>query len=453
MQVQALRQKYMDACLCGDTDIIIYMIKTEDLNVRNKKFIMECLNYACKGDHIDVCKIIFGHRNPREQFLPGEIYYIIRDACRYGNLRIYQFYQKYNNSSPPELFREACESGNILLVKYLYKNNANIILLSSSWRWNDYLLCACKSGNIEIVYYILGNNILNEYDGYRDWNNGLCSACGCNGDNLYIVKFMIKKGGVTCDNCLKNACFVGNVKIIIFLTKRGVINWNAGLYEACKGGHIEIVKYMIEKGATNLEESMCIACREDHMEIVKFFISKGVNNWDHYLGCAAGKGRIEIVKFLILQGAVSLDQCLGCACFCGDIDFAMTMIEKGASNWNLGLLKACWKGHLNLVQLMLHYGATNLNEGLFHNLTKNTNISILLINKGANNLEYLKDTRDFRLLYEYNKFAVNDKKNYMDLLPEYPPCVLFVGSRLTRLSKTAIKRLPVELFKMLVQCC
>lgn len=206
------------------------------------------------------------------------------------------------------------------------------------------------------------------------------------------------------------------------MIEKGATEWNRGMNGACSGGHLDIVKFMISKGATDFNSGLCYASR---------------------------RGYVEVVKFLLSQGATNIDGCLNCACLCGDLDFAKTMIEKGATGWDGGLIKACWGGHLNLVKLMIDCGATYLNGALLNNLTKNTNVSMLLINSGANDLDCLSYTRDFRLLYMYNKFIGTSCNNYMDLLSEYPPCVLFVGSRLSKSS--CMKKLPKELFKVLVR--
>lgn len=457
--MQALRQKYLDACLCGDTITVVSMIKTEDLNFRNSKFLVECLKNACKGDQIEVCKIILGHRNTLKQFSYHELRDIVFNACKIGNLRIYQYYTDTTKHTfrQSEIFQAACEFGNLDLIEYILNAKNHPEKLSENFR-DDLMLYACKSGYIEIVNFVISR-------GGDHWDWGLHGVCCSKNDNVEIAKIMIENGGLPSHECFESACFSGNINIVNLLIECGVDCWEKGMSSACRGGHINIVIYMIEKGATNWNRGMGQASQGGHLELVKFMISKGANDWNWGLRWGNCNYNMEIVKFMFLQGSTNFNNCLKCACFYGDLDFAKTMIEKGATYRNTGLTSACEGGHLELVQLMIDHGATNLYEGLLNNFTKNTNITMLLVknfikntNIGVNDLEChcLKNSGDFKLLYMYNELIGNKNNNYMDLLPEYPPCVLFVGSRLTKLSQNNchichIKKLPVELFKMLVQ--
>lgn len=369
---------------------------------------------------------------------------------------------QYNYPSYDHFYIACCISGNVTLARYIM-DNQNIFLNMHV----DIMYTVCKLGNIEIINAIIER-------GYNNWNEGLKGSCYGNSDNVEIVKLMIKNGGSFTSECLHLACVAGNIKIINVLIDHYVNDsddlndlddlmdwddwddwayWDSGLSGACRGGHMDIVKLMIEKGSSNWNAGMCGACKGGHMNIVKFMIDCGANEWSLGSRHAGHSNQIEIVKFMLSKGATNYDDCLKCACFCGDIELAKAMIEKGATDWNSGLLKACQEGHVELVQLMLQNGATNLNESLImnnHN-TKNTNISMLLVAKGANNLNCLSDTCDFRLLFTHNNYYKVKVKhnNYMDLLPKYPPCVLFVGSRLSK--NNCVNKLPVELFKVLCQ--
>lgn len=462
--MQTLRQKYLNACLGGDIGTIAHMIKTEDLNFRNSKFLVECLKSACSGNHIEVCKIILGHRNTLTKFSSEDTIEIILDSCRFGNLSIYQFYLSklgHHNFLQLEFLYAACESGNIILVRYILNNNIDFWHILSV---NHSICCACRSGNIEIVNLIIsyeGGILFTTYDaeGGNNLNSSLYAACDAKPDDTYkdnieIAELMIKKGATSFEGCMHVACYNGNKKTINFLIECGVTDWNEGLYGACHEGHMDIVHYMIEKGATNWEAAMCNACQGGHLDIVELMISKGANYWNGCLNWACYWNSVEIIKFMITKGATEFDECLKYACLYGHVDFVKISIEKGSTNWNEGLLMACQGGHIELIQLMLDHGATDLNGGLLKNHTHNTHIYTLLITRGADDLTGLNGTRDFRLLYMYNKFLGPPRNNYMDLLPEYPPCVLFVGGRLSKNNRGRhMKRLPVELFKMLVQYC
>lgn len=444
--MRELRQKYLNACLGGDIETVAYMVKNEDLNFRNSKFLVECLKNACKGNHLDVSKIILCDRG---MFNKMDYVYRLDIVCyvfRTGNLHICKFYQNITDSYkfiPGPYFRAACVSGNVALIKDI------LHYCMSSLRDLYYV---CRSGCIEIVNLFISR-------GSKEWSNGLYGVCYGRGDHVEIAEIMIANGAIISDTFLYAACSVRNIKIINLLVHGGVKNWNKGMCGACRGGYMDIVVTMIEKGATDWDSGMDNACKGGHLDIVKFMVSKGANDWercfiDEFFEYKRFDMDVEIVKFLFLQGA-DLNYCLECACFHGDIDFVEALIKNGATNWNKGLIGACRGGYLSLVKLMLDHGATDIFRGLSTNATNthNTNISTLLISKGADNFINFGNTRNFRLLYLYNKYVKNEFNNYVSLLPDYPPCVLFVGSRLSKNNCCHVKRFPLELFKVLCQYC
>lgn len=445
-----LEKHYINACFNGDTDTISYMLKNEDLNFRNNKFLLRCLESACSGNHLDIFNMIIDYKNTVQTFCSYDLDKIIIRACNISDIHSYQHYldlisETHRIYCSEILFNEACQTGNISLIMYIFKSSNDLISLitSSSLAWNVCLQSACRSGHLEIVNIITAL----ENNDNKNWNSCLRYACECIGDNTELVKYVIDKGANSFNDCMRNACFAGNIKIVNLLIEYGVTDWNEGLMLACQSNHLNLVELMIQKGANDWDRGMCGACRGNNMNLVNYMIQKGANLWNICLTWANICGHVDIVKFLAVQGATNFDECLSCACLCGDIDFVKNLIEKGVTDWDAGLINACRGGHVEIVQLMLHYGATNLNESLRANETRNTDISKILIRNGANpsNYFYTSSIRDFKLLYLCFKHL--DACNYMDLLPEYPPCVLFVGSRLSK--NNCVKKLPVELFRLL----
>lgn len=461
-----LEKKYLQACLVGDIDTVICMIKKENKSLKNNKFLKKCLKSACSDDHIKVCEIILQHKDLVRDYSSD----FISDACTMGKINMVKFYLEkspfnYNIRSMIQYLDSACRSGNIDLIEFIVDKVKED---HSNWEcnWNDCLYHACFSGSIKCVNLCIKN-------GANNWDAGLHNAC-C-GNSVEIVKLMIKNGAnpmvenggihIPISECLEQACRIGNLEIINILVNLipqtglnywdGRDMWDAGLHGACRGGHLDLVELMITKGAEDFNTGMQCACTNGHIEIMKLMILKGGTNWNGclYGACYGGyEGYVKIAKYMIGKGAtVSIfNECFERVCFNGDLELAKILVERGANNFNEGLLNACRGGHVDLVYLMIEYGANNFNESL-NNCKENVVISNLLISKGADVLHCLRQTNDFKLYCLYCKFKkIEHIDKCIDLLREYPPYVLMIWSRISK-NYNCIKKLPTELFRFLGQ--
>lgn len=505
-----LENLYLDACLLGDTETIRNLITKENKTLKTTRLLYKYLSNTCTGGHYDTFDILYQYavhkldigtllsrtfdcacrggslsivnklteiltnkcnvdnNKDNEDDIDNEDYVDDVDmealwndgmhaACAYGKLEIIRFYiDKLVNSTETKFncIYGSCESGSVELLSFLIMEWSELFTLENTdkadkaeakiginWGW-----CfenACASGNIEMVHFIIecGSKYGAVYD-ISDWWHGLEEAC-C-GNNIEIIKFCIEKGALNFEDCLYDVCMVGNIEIVNFLVncleKKGVTNFNEGLCGACYGNKIEIIELMITKGATDWNGGLNSACSGGHIEIVKLMVEKGANDWD--------------------GGADSLDECLQTACSEGDLELAKLLIERGAVDFENGLLYACAQRHTSLVKLMLNYGPVGLDSVLNSVCGECSEIDNLLISAGADK-RLLKYTNDFKLYSIYRSFyknevsATNNKWNkwddgkYMNLLQEYPPCVLYVGCKLTKNNKCCIKKLPLELFRLL----
>ena len=109
------------------------------------------------------------------------------------------------------------------------------------------LFQVCLTGEIELVFqYVKRNSIW-------DWNYGLQGAC--QGGNVSIVEFIIKKGASQWNFGLQGACCGGHMHLVELMIKKGAKHLNNGLYYASIGGHVPIIHFLIQKGA----DSFCDA--------------------------------------------------------------------------------------------------------------------------------------------------------------------------------------------------
>lgn len=505
----SLEKKYYDACTKGDIVTIEYMTKKEGKSLKSDYFLAECLRRLCNGadngadnganngannnsnNHINACKIIIQYRDVSKINSQHDM---VVYACKKGKLKFVKYYLNtpfnthYIKRNPDFLtayLYYSCKSGCLDLIKFMLQKVGTSCFKSLNWEnlehWDIRVITkclqnACESGNIESV------NLFVKHKKYRDLIHKYMSEA-CAGGNIEIVKLVIGYGDGDGDgklaskltfnpNYMFQAGCGGNIDIIKLLVQtefKYSEYFDSCMRGACFGDHIEVVKYIIDTinlvDDINMEECMNIVCSCNRLDIVKFMVEKGPTNFNVYARTASMylNGDSEILKFMVEKGADDFDLYLYHACFYGDLDFVRILvekgIEKGITNWNNGLLGACKGNNLDLVKLMIKYGATNLNECL--HAVKNTNldividtdtINILLLN-GANDFDCLLDSKDFRLHCLWLKFIgiKPDRHNaqWLQLIKDYPPYVLLVGSLLSKNIMCSIRRLPVEIFTLL----
>lgn len=470
-----LRKKYLDACYTGDIETVEYMIKKEGKTLKNTKFLKDCLNMACKGDNngsnINVCKAIYEYKEITNFYDFNEFTY---DACRAGKLELVMYYleiKTYKNVCLYLCLCTSCYSGNLELIKIMLKK----IEYKLDSKYLDICIQnVCESGNMKSVELILSCAYFSCYKSHSkyDWNLYLRKAC--RGGNLEIVKLMITKGAFDFTGCLSHAGFGGNVKIVKLLLKKGSTDLYECIYEACKRDKLEIVKFILENtrniknigniiNSDHIEKYMDTACEHGSINTVTYLINKGCVNWGRYseVLCMRPYDNTKIIKLMIENGVTNYDKFMYHACLHGHLEFVKVLIEKGATNWYNGLEGACYGGYPDLMILMIECGATDLNKlnnYLVYNYMCgfNADIGNVLISNGANTFFNLSRTTDFKLysLYcktngiVYNKCDEYEYGNkWTKLYNEYPPCVLLVGSKLSK--KCCVKKLPVELFTLL----
>lgn len=409
------------ACETNRVDIFekyLYLVHCGDL------FINKCLQHACKSN-------TFGHKMIS--------YLVSKGANNWKHCLVH-----------------ACASGCLETVEYIL----NILNPEPDYCWDICLQNACSSGSLEMVEFILKKCYIYGEDIYGEdtWGEG-----GEGGDGKSTIDTQIK------GECLRNACAKGNMDVINLLIKIGCDDWNKGLHGSClhnypnykydimynskydikydnKYGNIESAQVMIQKGATDL-------------------------NWYLYMSCSAGLA--ELAKLLIKSGAsdsvsvLNFNYCLYRACFCYDLELVQLLTSGKHTNWREGLMASCDANNSKIFTYMLEYGTFSpkyLNDMLKICANKNRvdMINILLLFLKNNNiplqplsLSSLEKVKDFRLHCMYVTSLGNCPKRspkYLKYLCECESYILFVGCKLTKSAKQcSVKRLPAELFRLLMQ--
>lgn len=477
------QQKYKNASLTGDVDMIKQMIKKENKTFKSDKLLGECLNNACKGGHADIVDILFEYRR------------VVVNYIEYEILHEYK----------PTIYHAFIGGNEYIVNKIKHKNK--ITLFSGG---GGGLIGACASGNVELFVK------------YFDFDFGLVSTTktvseymdyylphACVGHNMCMINYLVNRGATNWKDCFNTACRGNHLEIVeLVITNCGDmdLDWNSGLYAACAGGCVEIAKLMLQKGATvnNYNDILYQSCMSGSLGIIELMISQGVNNWDNGLCGACYYGHPEVAELMINKGAANfkyalklaciqhntdvakviitsgifkniqtiipdINSCFFNVCSCGDLDLIKLFIQiittqaQENIDWYEGLQGACYSGNIMIVKYIFEcwdedsemdrVTTDQLNDMLSHTNKQYIDIINSLVAKGANNFQDLSKSEDFRLYSLYLKrlgfkFDPNIDSKYLTCLREYPPYVLFM-SKFNK--KCCLSKLPVELFKLLVE--
>lgn len=502
-ELRTLRDKYEEACFCGDIDTVNYMIKNENRKLKTRGFLSWCIKRACAGGQYDIFTALHSYRNIKwlcntahnllftaeffeyacqggnlkiidevikmaeyESIQGSEDFFYngLLGACRGGQLEIFKQCMKLSlggdlNSRYNMLLYRACES-NIEMINYVIECGDRHSVV---WNWNYAMTTACREGHVEAVKLFV------EKYGADHYYGGLLLSCSSGKSET--IKLMMSYDVELITYCLYYVCKTGDLEVIDLLLKNtnelvNIVNFEECASGASRGGHIDILELFISKGASNWNECMNEACKGGHMNIIEFMIAKGANDWNLCLNTACLYRHLEISKLMIERGGNDFNSCMSNACYCDDLDFVRTMIEKGATDFNKSLRSACGIGNVKMAKFIIECGAADMNSCINNIYDDNVDLYNLLISAGATRLDCLEHIDDLKLHCLYCKYkGISPKHNiqlYNELLRKEPACVLFAGSRLTKSSGTCnkvskvskvkchMKRLPSELFSMLI---
>lgn len=489
----SLVKKYKTACFEGNVALVKYMIENEDKIIKCPELLIKYFEEACKGGHDDVFETLNEYKNIT--------------TCG-----LYAFYS---------VLKHACQGGNTILIKKLlgiYDDNYRTKRSDGKHMINECIYGASLGGQLEIFKTFLLNFDVNLY-----FNPDLLYSClknACKAKNVDLVNFIVETINsapyslseeqiiMNWDWCLGNACESGCIEIVDICIEHRATNWSGGLVGACSGGYIEIAKLMISKGARNFDFSMWFAGSHGHMDIVKLLIDNGSEHYNICMASACSGGHIKIIELMISKGANNWDFCvnkmrsnnidnyyeildiliahgandreafLQYACYHGNMHIARTSINMGATDFYAGLSEACKNGQIQLAKIMLDKISPTFDIDKLNHFVHDTVLSAkkhgtgsyiihMLISAGVTDLKYIDNTTDFQVYCRYckHKNMEPDYVRYSELLENFSPYILFVGSQVKNIrdrrdrssgncsEKTTgmnhTKRLPIEIFRLM----
>lgn len=239
--------------------------------------------------------------------------------------------------------------------------------------------------------------------------------------------------------------------------------------KACENGDVDTAKTMIDQGNYDIFWGMFYAFKHDHIRIAELMITMKSNditqfNYRIFMIHACGFSRIEIANIFVSHVDLEcLNTCMRQASERGDLQIVKYLVSVGVVELLVGILKASVYGHLNVVEFIYEQIKGNkdiintLNQCiecvyLTHGTPRNPEVVKFLIFKGANNLQYLKNTEDFKLYCIYcRRKGINPSTNkHMQMIvKKYPVYSMLYRRKYERDLKNAVMRLPIEMFKLL----
>lgn len=265
------------------------------------------------------------------------------------------------------------------------------VLLYQTARYDtSALYVACSGGDIDLVD-IVSRKRINSTIPTRDpqnvdseWDVGMFGAC--KGGHVPIVKTMIKNGATQFVHGLQIACESGHFDVVelLSLKVRSDINWHTLLIGGCTGNNLDIIKLIIKRGGTDYDYAFNHACRVSNLDVIEFLINKGAKQIDIGLYAVCRHLRQDVIKFLLTKvnpATIHWDRALRDICRYGNVETAKLIVDAGNSyncghpinqigtstrcsygclhsiNWNYGLDEACENGNIAMIKYMIANGA------------------------------------------------------------------------------------------------
>lgn len=399
--------------------------------------IYDCFTNACEGKHLNILEILIEHTKT----YPHIILFYGYNQKLYG-------------------LQYGVSSGNIDIINIVL--DCTHVGANNSMMWLHAAYGACQAGRIDLFKTYTEYSEQHYIHNYGKFPEVYLQYACMSDNNIDMVNYLINTRSTNNYNyALQAACKHGCIKMAELMIKYGANNFDEGICAACRGGHIKLIEFMLTKDVELSQENLRTACEHNQTEVIDFLIKRGCNDWSKGLKGACYGDNINTVKLMIANGAINFTECIHHTPYCYDLDVLKLLVSSsiGVIDWNHVLYCACidWDMDIQIIEYILDNGATNLNESLKTTHTHRVDTVNILIRYGANDFTLLNDAVDFKLHRLYLKHTgVPRGDRYYKYLATYPPCVLFVGCKLTKVKVKVVdvdvchvKRLPIELFKVL----
>jgi len=325
--------------------------------------------------------------------------------------KVRELVEKNMKNDIDKAFFFAIDLNNILIVKYLYKNGADI-------KKDDYITIAAFNGNLKILQFLVENGANME-----NINDAFISAI--RERHFSVVKYLFEIGASITEEAISYSASDGYKKIIHFLIENGgnknvaLINSldietikyliengadihydNENIFLRCAiRGNLEMMKYLVENGANihfNEEEALFLSFQYSNFKTTKFLIENGADiraRSDFFVKGCAQNGNLNFLIFLLdkIQDSNLERICFNCACESGRMNVVKYFVEKNINIHNdneYGFRISAKNNHLDVVAYLLNRGAdihAENDEALRKSVEKeHYQLVYYLIKKGAN---------------------------------------------------------------------
>lgn len=215
----------------------------------------------------------------------------------YHSMKIVHFLLK-KGADPNKVMYNIGRYGNINHIKYLIKTY-------KITNFNSGLEGAVTHGHVAAAELFIKYGATNLYHALY------LAAAGLHGENLDIMKLLIKSGATNINEAFRAACKYANMRTVNFLIKNGPVDYNEGLLEACTFNNesegiyhspskIRMIRFLIHRGADNYDEAFYEACEGQNVEFIRhvFEVLPSINI-DNVLMIGSVRERYRIVAMIV----------------------------------------------------------------------------------------------------------------------------------------------------------
>ncbi len=284
--------KYLEYVLKHTTYYYYYVIRGGNMNMirhmLNKKgfgVYSKMVYGACVNGNSEIIDLTLSHRKDYNEGLLG--------ACRTGNIDLMHRMLSLEIHHLRSALQEACKYNQVHAVRLLLDRGAVLEegAITTSYRYNSEQCIELLSRSMNISKRLQSQSLKQ----------------ACIGGHLNLVKQIMETEIIDIREALFEACSSGHLHIAeYFIDDLGrTDSLHSGLLGSAIGGHIYMVKYMISRGAIQCDEIFSAACMNNKLNMAKYLIDITKNPQ-----CGLGTSNKDISQLILSRIIITPPQLL-----------------------------------------------------------------------------------------------------------------------------------------------
>ena len=305
-----LKDSFIKACYNNRTQVAIWLIRNNDINLIIHKNNDSIFRKCCKLNNYDIVMLLLAHfkfnlvidKQFHDEYNSESPFHFF---CRYNYLELAKRYSKLDNfdihDKDDEAIALACQENHLEMAKFLYSLGANI-RVKNDWC----VMISINRNNIEILKWIQSLNIID----FNANNNYILRVC-CNNGKLDIIKWLHSLGqidmNILSDIMFTNSCIGGNLETCKWIYSFGKIELSQFTFNfLCQLGNLDILKWIYDTVEIDIhydnELAFITSCEYGKFDVAQWIYSLGnvkiEANGNQAFLTACHNNHIDIVHWL-----------------------------------------------------------------------------------------------------------------------------------------------------------